>query len=69
MLFEDEDAFFRFTKGNFEFGAGASAVAADYGAASGALFKDGYATFVRSKGGLMYEVSVAGQKFAYRPLN
>ncbi|MEO0512281.1 MAG: YSC84-related protein [Planctomycetota bacterium] len=68
VFFEDAAALERFTAGEFEFSAGASAVAADYGAASGAVFDNGYATFVMSRGGLMYEVSLAGQAFAFRPL-
>ena len=84
IFFEDERAFNRFTDGNFELGAQASAVALTAGAnasastAGGAnaganesqakkTYSDGLAIFTLAKGGLMYEASVGGQKFSYRP--
>ncbi len=84
IFFEDEFTFNRFTNGNFELGAQASAVAITVGAnaqastAGGAnagahqtqaksTYSDGLAIFTLAKGGLMYEASVGGQKFSYRP--
>jgi lipid-binding SYLF domain-containing protein len=84
IFFEDEFTFNRFTNGNFELGAQASAVAITAGAnaqastAGGAnagantsqaksTYSDGLAIFTMAKGGLMYEASVGGQKFSYRP--
>jgi lipid-binding SYLF domain-containing protein len=84
IFFEDEFTFKRFTNGNFELGAQASAVAITAGAnaqastAGGAnagannsqaksTYSDGLAIFTMAKGGLMYEASVGGQKFSYRP--
>ena len=87
VFFENEHAFKEFTRGNFEFGAEASAVAITAGAnakgstagstigASGeqhhaktiGKYRDGMATFTVAKGGLMYEASVGGQKFNYKP--
>jgi hypothetical protein len=49
----------------FDFGANASAVAADKGAAMGAQFVDGVAVFVRPLGGAMAEASVGGQQITY----
>ena len=85
IFFETEVDFNRFTSGNFELGAQASAVALTAGAnasastAGGAnaganasqaksTYSDGMAIFTLAKGGLMYEASVGGQKFSYRPV-
>jgi lipid-binding SYLF domain-containing protein len=88
IFFQDERAFREFTKGNFEFGADAQAVAitaaagakaSTTGASAGASggkkdavtsgkYYKGMATFTIVKGGLMYEASVGGQKFTYKPL-
>lgn len=89
IFFEDQRALDEFTKGSFEFGADAVAVAltASAGASaktsgssatasggknnastSSAGYYKGMATFTIAKGGLMYDVSVAGQKFTYTPL-
>jgi lipid-binding SYLF domain-containing protein len=87
IFFENEAALKEFTKGEFEFGAEASAVAITVaanakagtaGAAAGAqaapdkaknvgLYNNGMATFTVVKGGAMYEVALAGQKFNYTP--
>jgi lipid-binding SYLF domain-containing protein len=85
IFFEDQRALREFTSGNFEFGAGASAVAitaaagakaSTGGSSAGASggqhdartvgnYYKGMATFTVAKGGLMYEATVAGQKFSY----
>ena len=57
-----------FTGGNFEFGAQASAIAVTAGASADAAYSDGVAVFTLPKGGLMYEASIAGQKFGFKPL-
>jgi lipid-binding SYLF domain-containing protein len=87
VFFENEQAFKEFTRGDFEFGAEASAVAITAAAnakgstagstigASGeqhhaktiGKYHNGMATFTVAKGGLMYEASVGGQKFNYKP--
>jgi lipid-binding SYLF domain-containing protein len=87
IFFEDQRALREFTSGNFEFGAGVSAVAitaaagaqaSTGGSSAGASggkhdattvggYYKGMATFTVAKGGLMYEASVAGQKFSYTP--
>jgi lipid-binding SYLF domain-containing protein len=48
-------------------GAGASA-GPKTGVQAEAEYVNGMATFVHSKGGLMYELSVGGQKFTFEPL-
>lgn len=86
VLFENKAALDKFTSGNFEFSAGAQAVAITLaaGAQAGttgsgagasvtknkavaaAAYQDGMAVFTIIKGGLMYEVSLAGQKYSYK---
>ena len=57
----------RFTQGNFEFGASASAALINQGAAVETAYSNGIAVSTISKGGLMYEASIGGQKFTYEP--
>lgn len=65
IFFKDKKALSDFQEGNFELGAQASAVALTSGASVNADYKDGIAVFTATKGGLMYEASVGGQKFTY----
>jgi lipid-binding SYLF domain-containing protein len=85
ILFKNADSYKEFTEGNFEFGADATAVALTYGAAAGAStqgasasagdtkaagsWKRGMAIFTLAKGGLMYEASIGGQKYNFKPLS
>ena len=86
IFFENKAALDKFTSGNFEFGAEASAVALTAGAgaqagttgagagasvtknqaATAASYVNGMAIFTIVRGGLMYEVSVAGQKYSFK---
>ena len=84
ILFKNSDAYKEFTQGNFEFGADATAVALTYGASAEATtqgastsagetkakgsWKRGMAIFTLAKGGLMYEASIGGQKYNFKPL-
>ncbi|MEH6471649.1 MAG: YSC84-related protein [Halopseudomonas sp.] len=68
IFFKDKAAFKRFTEDNFELSAQASAVAVTAGAAANVDYSDGIAIFTQIKGGLMYEASVGGQTFDYKPL-
>lgn len=84
ILFKNADVYNDFIKGQFEFGADATAVALTYGVAAGATtkgasasagdtravgsWKRGMAVFTLVKGGLMYEVSIGSQKFNFKPL-
>jgi lipid-binding SYLF domain-containing protein len=87
IFFQDQGAFDKFTSGNFEFGAQASAVAITAGASAQAStggtgagasatknraataggYQSGMAVFTVAKGGLMYEATIGGQKFSYKP--
>ena len=65
IFFKDETALKNFQRGNFEFGAQASAVAVTLGASADADYDGGVAVFTHIGGGLMYEATVSGQKFKY----
>tara|TARA_B100000900_G_C20592140_1_gene721993 strand:+ start:1751 stop:2398 length:648 start_codon:yes stop_codon:yes gene_type:complete len=65
IFFKDKKSLDRFTEGNFEFGASASAALITEGANATADYSDGVAVLTFSKGGLMYEASIGGQKFSY----
>jgi len=67
IFFKDKAALDNFKKGNFEFAAGASAVAVKSGASKTADYSNGVAIFTMAKGGLMFEASIGGQKFSYEP--
>jgi lipid-binding SYLF domain-containing protein len=88
IFFEDKRALDDFKKGNFEFGAEASAVAitaaaggqatttgTSAGASAGqhdaktvGKYHKGTAIFTVAKGGLMYQATLGGQKFSYKPI-
>jgi len=65
IFFKDETALNHFKRGNFEFGAQASAVAVTAGASADASYDSGVAIFSLAAGGLMFEGSVGGQRFSY----
>jgi lipid-binding SYLF domain-containing protein len=67
IVFENQPAMEKFKRNEIDFGANASAVVADKGAAMGAQFVDGVAVFVRPLGGAMAEASLGGQQITYMP--
>jgi|HubBroStandDraft_1064217.scaffolds.fasta_scaffold375603_1 lipid-binding SYLF domain-containing protein len=69
IVFKDKGAMDNFKSNDFALSATASAVAAASGAAATTKFDNGVAVFVRGINGLMFEASVGGQSFGYRPLN
>ena len=68
IFFETEADLNRFKENKIEFSGQASAVAVTKGAAANVKYKNGVMIFSQTKGGLMYEASVGGQKFKFRPL-
>ncbi len=68
IFFQDKAHLDVFKGGNTEFAANASAVAVKSGAAATNDFSNGMAIFTMPLGGLMFEASIGGQKFRYRPL-
>ena len=65
LFFETESALEDFKDGTFELSASASAVAVESGASINANYDQGVAVVTMPKAGLMADVSVGGQKFAY----
>tara|TARA_Y100000589_G_scaffold324896_1_gene361792 strand:- start:354 stop:1016 length:663 start_codon:yes stop_codon:yes gene_type:complete len=65
IFFKNKKDLERFTQGNYEFGASASAALITEGANASADYSDGVAVLTYSKGGLMYEASIGGQKFSF----
>ena len=65
IVFENKDALERFKENRTDFGANASAIIAETGAATNARFVDGVAVFVRPLVGAMAEASLSGQRITY----
>lgn len=65
IFFKEKRDTERFTEGNFEFGAQASAVLIKQGVSVETAYSNGIAVFTIAKGGLMYEASLGGQKFSF----
>jgi lipid-binding SYLF domain-containing protein len=68
IFFKDKTALDDFTRGNFEFDAGVSAVALTAGASADLGYSNGVAVVTATKGGLMYEATVGGQKFSFEKI-
>ena len=66
IFFKNKRDLERFTDGNFEFGASASAALITEGANASVDYTNGVAVMTFSKGGLMYEASIGGQKFTFK---
>ena len=66
IFFQNKRDIDRFTDGNFEFGASASAALITEGANASLDYTNGVAVMTFSKGGLMYEASIGGQKFTFK---
>jgi len=67
IFFKNKSALDNFTGGNFEFSAQASAVAVTAGASADADYENDVAVFTMTIGGLMYEATIGGQKFSFKP--
>ncbi len=68
IFFQNDDAIEAFKSNSFELSAQVSAVAAASGASANAKYRLGVLVFTLAKTGLMYEASVGGQKFSFKPL-
>jgi lipid-binding SYLF domain-containing protein len=68
IVFGSQDALNSFRNGQLKLGAEVSAVALKSGAAAQAQFKNGIAVFVKPTGGAMFDASVNGQSFSYKPM-
>jgi lipid-binding SYLF domain-containing protein len=67
LFFEGTEALNRFKYRDFTLAAQASAVALKSGASANARYDDGVAIFTMAEEGLMFEASLAGQRFTYEP--
>ena len=67
IFFETAGAVADFEKSSVALSAEAAAVALKSGASADAKYKGGVAVFTATKGGLMADASVGGQKFGYEP--
>jgi lipid-binding SYLF domain-containing protein len=65
IFFQTPQVLSSFEKGQFTMAAQASAVALKAGAAAQAKYQNGVAVFTATKGGLMAEASIGGQKFSF----
>jgi len=68
VFFDTEQALNGLKAGRYSVSAQATATAAAEGCAANAKYDQGVAIFTMSRGGLMYEASVGGQKFKFTPL-
>ena len=68
IFFETKADLDHFKENRLELSAQASAVAVTAGASANAKYKDGVMIFTQTKGGLMYEASIGGQKFKFREI-
>jgi lipid-binding SYLF domain-containing protein len=68
IFFQNDDAIEAFKGNRFELSAQVSAVAAASGASANAKYRLGVLVFTLAKAGLMYEASVGGQKFSFKPM-
>lgn len=67
IFLENKEAYDKFTNKKVKFDGQASAVAITAGVSVDVAFKDGMAVFTQTKGGLMYEASIGGQHFSFKP--
>ncbi|MGB5243884.1 MAG: lipid-binding SYLF domain-containing protein [Lutimonas sp.] len=67
IFFETKEAYEHFTNGKLKFDGQASAVALEKGASVDLAYKDGVAVYTKAIGGLMFEASLGGQHFKFKP--
>ena len=67
IFFETKEKFKNIKNNKVKLATQVSAVAATLGASADAQYVDGIMIFTMQKGGLMYEASVGGQKFKFKP--
>lgn len=68
VIFESKEAMDRFKKGKMAFAANASAVLVKAGASGTADYEKGITALAYSRGGMMLELAIGGQKFKFSPL-
>jgi lipid-binding SYLF domain-containing protein len=68
VFFKDRAALDNFKLGHLKLDAQASAIALTARASGDLAYRNGVAIVTMAKGGLMYEASVGGQKFSFKPV-
>ena len=68
VFLKDAAALESFKRGRLKLDAQASAVALTARASADLAYRNGVAIVTMAKGGLMYEASVGGQKFSFKPI-
>jgi len=68
IFFQDKATLDQFARGEWALSAEATAVAAAEGASAHRAYEKGVMVFTVTKGGLMFEASVGGQRFTFTPL-
>jgi lipid-binding SYLF domain-containing protein len=68
VFFKDQAALDNFKLGHLKLDAQASAIALTARASGDLAYRNGVAIVTMAKGGLMYEASVGGQKFSFKPM-
>ena len=67
VFFKDKQAMAAFKQGKLKMSAQATAVAAASGASADAAYNQGVLIFTAIRGGLMFEATIGGQKFSFKP--
>jgi len=67
LVFENKEALDRLKKGKMSFAANASAVLVKAGAAGTKNVTNGVAAYAYSRGGMLLEAVIGGQKFSFKP--
>ncbi|MBV6517737.1 MAG: hypothetical protein DCC43_09430 [Candidatus Brocadia sp.] len=67
IFFKDKATLEDFKASKMKLGAQASAIAATSGVSADAAYSEGVAVTTLAKTGLMYEATIAGQKFTFKP--
>ena len=68
VFFQTRQALDNFKEGKLKLDAQASAIAITARASADLAYRNGVAIVTMAKGGLMYEASVGGQKFSFKPI-
>ncbi len=69
VFFATQEALDAFKQNKFSISAQVSAVAAAEGASANAKYQQGVAVFTLARNGFMYEASIGGQKFKFKPIS
>ncbi len=69
IFFKDKEAMDLFKRARLEFVGQASVTLVTLGASADPSYNSGVAVFTRTKGGVMFEATISGVKFGYKPFD